>query len=92
MDKKKKESKQSGDSVLLQLKKQSPEFMCKHMTARKCRLASGKVTALLCNPAGGQEVEGPLTNLTGRDVDASSQQISQRAVLCYLLLDRKDED
>ena len=37
-----------------------------------------------------QEMEGPLTNLTGRDIHTSSQQISQRAVLCHLLLYREE--
>lgn len=44
--------------------------------------------ASMCSPAVEQEAEGPLTNLTGRHVHASSQQISQRAVFCNLLLDR----
>lgn len=37
-----------------------------------------------------QEVGGPLTNLTGRQVHASSQQVSQRAVFCHLLLDTEE--
>lgn len=61
---------------------------------QKRRLPSSKVTA--CSAAlqhrVEQEVERPLTNLTGRHVHTSSKQISQRAVLCHLLLDRKEED
>lgn len=60
--------------------------------AEKDGLPSGKVTA--CSAAAlqrsvEQEVERPRTDLTGRHVHTSSQQISQRAVLCHLLLDRK---
>lgn len=88
------DSKESGDCVLLQLKTKRAEIMCKHVMARKGRLPCGKVTA--CSAAlqyrAEQEMEGPLTNLTGRHVHASSQQISQRAVFCHLLLDRKEED
>lgn len=33
-----------------------------------------------------QKVEGLLTNLTGRHIHASSEQVSQGAVFCHLLL------
>lgn len=61
---------------------------------QRMRVPCGKVTACpaVLQQRVGQEVEGPLTNLTGRHVHTSSQQISQRAVFCHLLLDREKED
>lgn len=62
--------------------------------SQRRRLPSGKVTAgsAALQHRVAQEVEGPLTNLTGRDVHTSSQQISQRAVFCHLLLYREEGD
>lgn len=61
---------------------------------QKRRLPCGKVTAgsAAVQHRVEQEVEGPLTNLTGRHVHTSSQQVSQRAVFCHLLLDREEEN
>lgn len=61
---------------------------------QKRRLPCAKVTA--CSAAVQhrfkQEVKGPLTNLTGRYIHTSSQQVSQRAVFSHLLLDRGEEN
>lgn len=57
--------------------------MCMYITARKEFVLQHRVK---------QEVKGPLTNLTGRHIHTSSQQISQGAVFCHLLLDREEED
>lgn len=90
----KNDSKGSDDCVLLQFKNKRGQRLRVHVyDSQRRRLPCGKVTA--CSAAlqrrAEQEVEGPLTNLTGRHVHTSSQQISQRAVLCHLLLDTEEE-
>lgn len=55
------------------------------------RLPCGKVTTLCValQQKVKQEVKSPFTNLTGRHVHTSSQEISQRAVFCHLLLEKE---
>lgn len=58
--------------------------MLKKVVAASCCNNNKSWTKVKCSVK--QEPEGPLTDLTGRHVHTSSQQVSQGAVFCHLLL------